>query len=105
MGLSDEETAIGPPTDDTPEQKAALAIADTVEDSGGGDWPFVDPKDLANSLRQRIKNPNKINQAGTPSCAPAAIAVSLASSKPRLYAEIVSNLYMYGVAGSRLDYA
>ncbi|MEP6849179.1 MAG: hypothetical protein ABI999_10015 [Acidobacteriota bacterium] len=86
------------PTADTADQKTALAIADTLEKAGTGVWPFIDPKDLADSLRQRILAPTKINQATMPACAPAAIAVNLAIHKPVLFAEAISGLYRQGFA-------
>ena len=84
--------------DDTPDQLTALVTADTLEKGGPGVWPFIDPKDLADSLRERIRNPAKINQATTPTCAPAAIAYDLARNNPRLYAEIIAGLYRNGYA-------
>ena len=87
-----------PIKEDTPNQIAALAVADTLEKGGPGVWPFIDPKDLADSLRERIRNPASINQSTTPSCAPAAIAVNLANNIPRLYAETIAGLYRSGFA-------
>lgn len=89
---------MGDPTEDTADQQTALVIADTLEKGGSGVWPSVDSKDLAASLRQRIRVPTKINQATTPACAPAAIAYDLARNNPRVYAELIAGLYRNGFA-------
>jgi hypothetical protein len=86
------------PGEDTPEQQTALVIADTLEKGGRGVWPFVDPKELADSLRQRIRAPSKINQADTMHCGPAAVAYILARYKPALYAQTLAGLYRNGYA-------
>jgi len=87
-----------PIKEDTPDQLTALVTADTLEKGGPGVWPFIDPKDLADSLRERIRAPTKIKQSTTPHCGPAAIAFDLASNNPRLYAEIIAGLYRNGYA-------
>jgi len=87
-----------PIIEDTPDQLKALAIADTLEKGGPGVWPFIDPKDLAVSLKARIRIPTKIDQSTTPNCAPAAMAYDLAHNKPALYAETIAGLYRSGFA-------
>lgn len=84
--------------DYTPDQETAFNIADRLEKGGPGMWIGMDPKDLANSLRERIRDPTSVYQATIPACAPAAIAVDLARSRPALYAETIRGLYRNGYA-------
>jgi hypothetical protein len=93
-------------TEDTPGQEGALAIADSLEKGGPGVWPRIDPKELAQSLRERIRVPSMVYQGMMPHCAPAALAVDVARNNPRLYAEIIRGLYTTGsahVPGREID--
>jgi hypothetical protein len=78
------------------DKSRAREIANSLETGGAGVWPTIPPEDVAESLRQRIDHPEKIRQAMTPYCGPAAFAYLLASSQPILYAQAVAELYRNG---------
>jgi hypothetical protein len=76
----------------------ALAIADKLEEGGACYWGTVTWQELRNSLRLRIRRPELIRQAQTPNCGPAALAYTLASDHPAVYAQAVFDLYRKGRA-------
>jgi hypothetical protein len=85
------------PGEDTPEQRAAVSIAEGLA-SERGVWPPVKSGDLVDSLTQRIRAPTFVNQSQMMHCAPAAVAYTLARYKPLLYAQTVAALYKTGQA-------
>jgi hypothetical protein len=80
-------------------QLEGMDIADKlVSESGGVYWPSVEPKDLALSIKQRIRVPQRIRQGTMPYCGPAAVAYLMASENPILYAKVIVDLYRKGAA-------
>jgi len=83
----------------TPEQRRALDVVKKFEAKGGsGVWSQITKKEVVDSLKIRIMNPTKINQAGNPSCGPTTFVYGLALRKPEAYATFVIDLFTRGKA-------
>ncbi len=61
-------------------------------------WPKLDQATIAAGLRDRINDPNTIDQANTSLCGPAEFARDIAQDKPFDYAKAVIDLYKTGQA-------
>ena len=61
-------------------------------------WPKLDQATIADGLKERIKDWNKIDQANTSLCGPAEFARDIAEDKPFDYAKAVIDLYQTGQA-------
>jgi hypothetical protein len=75
----------------------AMGIVDTFEASGRtGVWTNIRSQDVVAGLRIRIKDPKKIDQAGSLLCGPAAFAFDLATDDPVTYAKAIISLFTGG---------
>jgi hypothetical protein len=59
-------------------------------------WPQVNKQAFANGLIERINDPNRIDQAGTPLCGPSTLLRSLDMANPDAYARAGIDLYTTG---------
>lgn len=77
----------------------ALAIVNSFEAAPRqGVWTNIDPARAIKGLRERVKDPSKIDQGGSLLCGPAAFAHDLATDNPVAYVKAVINLYTGGTA-------
>lgn len=77
----------------------ALDLVDTFESSGRtGIWTNIRKDDIVKGLRIRISSPDKINQAGSLLCGPAAFTYELATDDPVNYTKAVIDLFTTGTA-------
>jgi hypothetical protein len=81
-------------------QAEALALIDDLErkEWTWGIWEGVSRSELAQSLRERVLNPNAISQGNADLCGPAAFAYILASQFPVTYVRTVIDLFVAGRA-------
>src|SRR3954453_14033141 len=82
----------------TPQERAQKLVADYAEDPGPCVWSHVHPKKLARQLRERIEDPDGLDQGHSGWCGPSSICVSLAMDAPHVYAQMVIDLVRYGHA-------
>jgi hypothetical protein len=64
---------------------------------GGGVWPHIDRSDLAISLRERLNNPDKLNQGGTNLCGVASFVREWLQDDPVGYVWFAICLFEKGV--------
>jgi hypothetical protein len=91
------------PVYDDSQKAAALALVDQFANGTGtwGNkcaWKHIDKVAFAAGLRDRIKEPDDINQAGTPLCGPASFTRAVAKTQPLAYARAACDLYATGAA-------
>lgn len=80
-------------------KESAIALVNQFVASGiGRSWPNIDRAALAAGLIERINDPNRINQGGTPLCGPASLIRSVAIGNSDAYARAAIDLYTSGRA-------
>lgn len=77
-------------------KQAEAAIVDFETAIAPGIWTLLDKKTLVAEMRDRVRNPYKINQGGQPFCGPASVLFELVRKNPVRYVEICRNLYQLG---------
>ncbi|MBF2026638.1 MAG: hypothetical protein IGS48_07715 [Oscillatoriales cyanobacterium C42_A2020_001] len=77
-------------------KQAEAAITDFETAIAPGVWTLLDKKTLIAEMRDRVRNPYKINQGGQPFCGPASVLFELVRKNPVRYVEICRNLYQLG---------
>jgi hypothetical protein len=82
----------------SPKETANSLIAEFETRSGGGVWTYLHRARLASELRERINDPNKINQGNCGLCGPAAFVRDIATDDPVLYAAVARDLFDVGRA-------
>jgi hypothetical protein len=82
-------------------QDAINLVQQFAAQPGVSVWPQINRARLAAGLIERIQDPNKIHQRGTPLCGPASLVRALASDDPTAYARAAIDLYTHGTARIR----
>jgi len=89
------------PAYDGTDKPTALAVVDQFASgvSAWGNksaWKHIDKTAFADGLRDRINEPDHINQAGTPLCGPASFTRAVAKTQPVAYAMAACDLFATG---------
>jgi hypothetical protein len=66
--------------------------------NGPSKWSKVDRTAFARGVIERILDPNKVHQRGTPLCGPASLTRAIAKDSPVVYARAAIDLYQRGKA-------
>ncbi len=75
---------------------ASAIIADFEKKSGRGWWPHITRQDVAQGLRDRLRDPGKIHQGPTPFCGPASLLFCVLRYYPQDYVQYIVDLYDTG---------
>ncbi|MCI0711468.1 MAG: peptidoglycan-binding protein [Chloroflexi bacterium] len=85
------------PPEVTPKSKALQMVDQFEADTSSPQaFPKLSKSEIIKGLRQRIENPEVINQSGLSVCGPASTMYILASGNPEGFAHVTINLFKFG---------
>ena len=73
-------------------------IDNFAKQSGNGAFPNISRSDVVKGLRERVRDPWKIDQGAASLCGPAALLFSVLKRDPEMYVKYVTNVYNDGEA-------